>query len=687
VNGTPQPAPGFDLIGVLRQFDSSSPFTSGYQLVPRFATDVLGAPVPECTGPGFATSPVTSTVDDASATIVWTTDSPASSFIQYGLTSVYTDEVGDGTPTTSHSVTVTGLQPRTLYYFRAKSTDVDGTCYSIDRSFVTFPSPGTPGEIEVYFTQSVNLPASSGLPAQGNVDMAPKLIDFINSAKVSIDCALYYFNIPAVTDALIAAKNRGVEVRLIAGHGNPLAEANRFGAAGGAFILSNYGGNHTIGIMHDKFVIKDFMSPDKNDAYLWTGSWNIFPGAQLEANNTLVFHDYGLAAGYTVDFNQMWGSSTMTPSAALSRMGNRKKDITPHLFQVGDRPVQAWMSPSDDPETRMISYIMQAQHSQLFCIFSFTSDPLSEAMRLHRDATPGFVVSGLFDPGQINSSSEWCKLDGQPSCTSFWSPRADVFQDLSNNYTLLHHKYQILDQGYPAAMVMTGSHNWSNAAKSDNDENTVVIHDPTIANLFYQEWSARYIENGGGPTATLLARFEAEVVSEGIEVRWQFGEPGRVTSVALARAPGQDGPWSSLQLDPNDRRDLTVMLDRTAEPGHTYYYRLTAGLTDGTSATFGPIQAGLAHSAVTGITATVPNPTPGAVRIDYAVARDEKVRLSIVDIAGREVEVLVNKLVPAGRYSALWDARQARTQVSAGVYFVRWESAGGAMQRRIVLMR
>jgi phosphatidylserine/phosphatidylglycerophosphate/cardiolipin synthase-like enzyme len=687
VNGTPQPAPGFAIIGVLRQFDSSSPYTSGYQLVPRFAVDVLGAPVPECTGPGFSSSPVTSAVDDGSATIVWTTDSPASSFVQYGLTPTYTDEAGDATPTTSHSVTLTSLQPRTLYYFRAKSTDLDGTCYSIDRSFVTFPSPGTPGDIAVYFTQSVDHTMSSGTDAAGNVDMKTPFLALINSAAVSLDCALYYFNIPEITDALIAAKNRGVEVRLITGHDNPLAEANRFAAAGGSVIASNFGGNHIAGIMHDKYVIKDLKSPNKDDAYLWTGSWNCFPEAQLEANNTIVFHDYGLAAAYTVEFNQMWGSSTMTPNATLSRMGDRKKDITPHLFQVGGRRVEAWMSPSDDPETRMIQYIQQAQHSQYFCIFSFTSDPLSEAMRVHRDSIPGFVVSGLFDPDQVNSSSEWCKLDGQPSCPPYWSPRADVFQDLSTDHTLLHHKYQILDNGYPGlATVWTGSHNWSNAAKTTNDENTVVIHDATIANLYYQEWSARYRENGGGPTAALLARFDAEVVSLGIEIRWQFGDPARVSTVALERAPGPNGPWSDLSVGANNPGELTVTLDRAAEPGHTYYYRLNVGFSDGTRATFGPIQAGVAPNTVSGLTGTVPNPTPGAVRIDYTVAREEHIRISIVDIAGREVDVLVDKRLTPGRYSALWDGHEGRRRIQAGVYFVRWESAGRAMQRRLVFM-
>jgi hypothetical protein len=60
----------------------------------------------------------------------------------------------------------------------------------------------------------------------------------------------------------------------------------------------------------------------------------------------------------------------------------------------------------------------------------------------------------------------------------------------------LHHKYAIIDHTQPGSdpIVITGSHNWSASAESVNDENTLIIHDATIANLFHQEFTARYNE-------------------------------------------------------------------------------------------------------------------------------------------------------------------------------------------------
>jgi len=57
----------------------------------------------------------------------------------------------------------------------------------------------------------------------------------------------------------------------------------------------------------------------------------------------------------------------------------------------------------------------------------------------------------------------------------------------------------IIDQYAPISdpMVFTGSHNWSAAADNDNDENTLIVHDATLANVYYQQFVHRFEENLG----------------------------------------------------------------------------------------------------------------------------------------------------------------------------------------------
>src|SRR5205814_6628013 len=102
------------------------------------------------------------------------------------------------------------------------------------------------------------------------------------------------------------------------------------GAVGINWITSTYGGNHGTtngnGIMHNKYLVIDAGSSNKDDAYVWTGSWNCSVSGQGDAQNAMVLHDWGLAQAYTMDFEQMWGSSTAVPNATNSRMGSRKSD-------------------------------------------------------------------------------------------------------------------------------------------------------------------------------------------------------------------------------------------------------------------------------------------------------------------------------------------------------------------------
>ncbi len=71
----------------------------------------------------------------------------------------------------------------------------------------------------------------------------------------------------------------------------------------------------------------------------------------------------------------------------------------------------------------------------------------------------------------------------------------DVHSHFSKPH-FLHHKYGIVDANNSLSdpLVITGSHNWTNSAENDYDENTLIIHDAVIANMYYEEFMARYAQ-------------------------------------------------------------------------------------------------------------------------------------------------------------------------------------------------
>jgi phospholipase D len=116
----------------------------------------------------------------------------------------------------------------------------------------------------------------------------------INQAQKQIFVQAYAFTAPAIMDALIAAHQRGVEVRILVdrsqltGKGSQVKKAQAYGL----WIAVD----RVPGIAHNKVMLMD-------DAYVLTGSFNWSHAAEYKnAENLLWIHNKGL---YTV-YKQNW---------------------------------------------------------------------------------------------------------------------------------------------------------------------------------------------------------------------------------------------------------------------------------------------------------------------------------------------------------------------------------------------
>lgn len=83
------------------------------------------------------TGPVLTGVTATSATVSWTTNRAATTYVEYGIgTAGYV--IGNGAELGSHSITLTGLEPSTTYSWRVRSTDAArSTVRSATRTFTT----------------------------------------------------------------------------------------------------------------------------------------------------------------------------------------------------------------------------------------------------------------------------------------------------------------------------------------------------------------------------------------------------------------------------------------------------------------------------------------------------------------------------------------------------------------------
>ncbi len=495
IANTKAPSRSFDVIGVVTQYDPSSPFDQGYQLMPRFIEDIV-----IYSGPRLISGPDEKDIAPYSITITWSTATPANSIIKYGETSSYEiDSLTIEELVTQHEVTLNGLSPATIYHVKVGSSDNTGTNYFPDHIVITSSDPASTGEINVYFNKSID--PSLAYPdnqANGNQNLEQKLIQRINTAQYSIDFCFYSWNLGRVTDAILSAYQRNVRIRFIYDHDHNQYQVTRIKQAGITVIDNAFGNNDGKESQHNKFAIFDARdNTTAIDDWVWTGSLNLTDVSELgvyAAQNVIEIQDQALAKAYTIEFNEMWGSDSDTPDANQSRFGPNKLDDTPHKFIINNSPVELYFCPSDRATSKIINAINSADYEIYFCILAFTRIDVKQAMYEKFFNVNGFAIRGVFDSDQ-STESQYFPMDGQGEYA--WNSQADVWLD--QEWGVLHHKYMIIDAHHPNSdpIAITGSQNWSTSAETSNDENTLIIHDATIANQYLQEFANRYHAAGG----------------------------------------------------------------------------------------------------------------------------------------------------------------------------------------------
>lgn len=467
--GTPVPSGPVDITGIASQFDSA-PFTGGYQLLPRANTDITPHALISILPPVQQQALVAD-----GFTLSWQTNLPGSSEAFYGTTPAFGSHADGAGSTTAHDLQLSGLQPATFYYAQAFSVAGGDTAFSVPGIYSTASTSS--GAIHVYFTKSVDTSVSSGTDAIGLFQATDDTLKaYIDRAQQTLDIAIYNTNSTLLVAAVNAAADRGVQVRWIAEGSN----ANTALAALDPTIPVLFRTDGQGSGMHNKFFVIDAEDPER--ATIMSGSCNWTVQSFFDDyNNILFIQDQALARCYRMEFEEMWGGSGAQPIPAFSRFGPDKTDNTPHLFNVDGILVESYFSPTDGVTDRIVEAINAADHSVRLALFVFTQNDIGDAV-LAAHNRPGVLVQG--DVEDVNSTgSEFNYLVGQG---------VELYSH-ENEPGLLHHKYAIIDEGSTDdPLVITGSHNWSASAATVNDENTLVIHDATVANLFYQEWNSRH---------------------------------------------------------------------------------------------------------------------------------------------------------------------------------------------------
>ena len=309
---------------------------------------------------------------------------------------------------------------------------------------------------DLYFTDPTN---RVGKQLTGGPDRP--LVDAINSARLSVDAAIYSMSLNSVRDALLHAYRRGVQVHVVMESDNMDSTDPQILIEAGVPLL----GDRRQGLMHNKFIVID-----RTD--VWTGSMNFTnDGTYADNNNLIHIRSEKVAEDYESEFNEMFVDDKFGPDLGVA---------TPYpRVTIDGTPLDIYFSPDDHVQAALTELLDNAQASIYFLAYSFTADPLGEAIRNRAEA--GVKVSGVMDAEQVasNSGTEY---------DAFQAAGLDV--RLDGNKGQMHHKVIVID----GQIVVTGSYNFSNSAENTNDENVIVIYNQDIAGLYLQEFKRVYAQ-------------------------------------------------------------------------------------------------------------------------------------------------------------------------------------------------
>jgi competence ComEA-like helix-hairpin-helix protein len=412
------------------------------------------------------------------------------------------------------------------------------------------PSPlPQQNDLQVYFNHNLAKGAEYQEPYRDirrNGDNLEKIIvEGINSAKTSLDIAVQEFNLPQVALALAERHKAGITIRVIVedNYRRPLSTLTTTEVAklddrtrskykqfftfvdrdsdgklslteinerDAIVILQNAGipiiddtedKSKGSGLMHHKFMVVDGKIVITGSAN-WTTSDvhgdidNL--ATRGNTNNLLRIDSSELARLFTDEFNLMWGDGMGGRSD--SKFGLNKPTREPQKIQVGNSTIAVNFSPSSNKSTKnyssnnlIIQTIDRAQKNINLALFVFSDRNIASELERQNQKQVDIraIIDREFAFRDYSKATDMLGISISNNCR--YNPDSNPWQNAIQNVGTaslplgdkLHHKFAVIDN----KIVITGSHNWSDAADRLNDEALLIIDSPQLAAHYDREFN------------------------------------------------------------------------------------------------------------------------------------------------------------------------------------------------------
>ncbi len=254
-------------------------------------------------------------------------------------------------------------------------------------------------------------------------------------------------------------------------------------------------------LQHGKYILID---GGTQNAKLWTGSGNLTAAMTSLSEDAVLTDEKEICNAFYEQFNQMWGGKQFVPNPDKAVFGKFKTAMSMMTYSVSNSffsPVQdfSWQvhfSPSKLPKLNLYSdlskFISGTKYNFIMLMEQWTdgkdiNDTLRGSTYLMEQDLTNYLKTGKYFYGLFGNS------DKKDSVFNYFKDyeNANIKQVETTEDYGIHNKF-VLSDAYrdtrytKRGSLLFGSMNWSQSGMHFNDEQTIIVRDPALANQYLQ---------------------------------------------------------------------------------------------------------------------------------------------------------------------------------------------------------
>ena len=254
-----------------------------------------------------------------------------------------------------------------------------------------------------------------------------------------------------------------------------------------------------------------------------------------------------------------------------------------------------------------------------------------------------------------------------------------------------------------SAVILTGGAVWSNVFWQVGSSATLgassVLEGTILAETYITQGASASLDgralahvgyvtlNGATALPVELTSFTGALNNSAVELNWNTATEINNYGYEVQKSRVQNSGWIKIGFvngSGNSSKSKDYSFTESNLQLGKYYYRLKQIDNDGGFAYSNTIEVDVTSEITEfALQQNYPNPWNPTTTINYSLAKEGNVKLSVYNTLGSKVAIIVNEYKPAGNYSIQFNG----SNLASGIYLYRLESGNYSTAKKFILMK